>query len=56
MAGVLLGDTPGGREVYGDLYVKITSEGIIVDAIVDGEVAGTVCYPLDMLVDDVHAV
>ena len=56
MAGVLLGDTPRGREVYGDLVIKVTSEGIITDAIVGGEVAGTACYPLDDLVEDVHAV
>lgn len=54
MSNVLLGETPRGREIYGDLYIKVTSEGIITDAIVKGEVAGTACYPLDMLVDDVH--
>ena len=54
MSDVLLGETARGREIYGDLHVKITHEGIITDAIVKGEVAGTACYPLDMLVDDVH--
>lgn len=54
IANVLLGISPHGEEIYGDLYIKVTSEGIITDAIVKGEVAGTACYPLDVLVDDVH--
>lgn len=52
---VLFGIGSRGREICGDLYVKVTTEGIITDAIVKGEVAGTACYPLDMLIDDVHA-
>ena len=52
MRDVLLAVKKGGRDVYGDLHVRITSEGIITDAVVKGRVAGTACYPLDHLVDN----
>jgi hypothetical protein len=48
---VLLTVTKGGADVYGDLHIITTAEGIITDALVAGKVVGTACYPLDSLID-----